>query len=151
MIPGDVLETAIWVTGTEPQELKDRFANDLRDKLAEVASDEHVIIGPLIMSEMKPGEERVPQVPDSVQGPDVRLLVGQAMVMGEAFQSEGAFVADLEPRDLERLRTILRSVHQAYNPGKPELSQEKCDEYINQNGPDAALDALREQVGVKIH
>ena len=66
-------------------------------------------------------------------------------------EAEGCFVADLEPKDLERLRTILRRVHQSYNPGKPELSTEKCDEYINKNGPDAALAALREQVGVKVH
>ena len=149
--PGDVIETAIWCDGTETQELKDRFKTDLRANLASMADAEGVIIGPLIMIEKKPGEDRVPKVPDGLQGPDVRLLVGEATVVGEAFVSEGMFVADLEPRDLDRLRQILRRVHQSYNPGKPELSQEKCDEYINQNGPDAALEALREQVGTKVH
>lgn len=151
MQSGDVLETAIWMNGEETEELKDRFLNEVRANLAEMAEDEDIIIGPVIMSELKPGDDRVPPVPDGVHGPDVKLLVAQAMVVGEAFQSEGAFVADLEPRDLERLRRILRRVHQSYNPGKPELSQEKCDEYINQNGPDAALESLREQVGVSIH
>lgn len=57
------------------------------------------------------------------------------------------FVADIDPKDLERLRIILRRIHQQYNPGKPTLSNERCDQFINQNGPDAALAALREQVG----
>ena len=149
--PGDALETAIWMDGRETEELIEQFEKDLRVYLAEIADNQDVIIGPLIMTVKKPGEDRVPEVPDYLQGPDVRLLVAEAQVVGESFVSEGMFVADLEPRDLERLRTILRRVHQIYNPGKPELSTEMCDEYINQNGPDAALEALREQVGVRVH
>jgi len=151
LCPGMVLETAVWVTGKEPEGLQDRFEHDLRQHLATVADDAGVIIGPLILTEMRPGEERVPKVPDYIQGPDVRLLVVEATVVGNAHENEGAFVADLAPNDLERLRSILRRVHQAYNPGKPEITTEKCDEYINQHGPDAALEALREQVGVTIN
>ena len=149
--PGEVLETAIWLTGEEPEGLKARFERDLRTSLAAMAAAEGVIIGPLIMTEKKPGDDRMPKVPDYIQGPDVRLLIGEAAVIDDVFASDGAFVADLEPKDLERLRSILRRVHQAFNPGTPELTTEKCDEYINQNGPDAALAALREQVGVKVH
>lgn len=150
--PGDVLDTGIWIDGTETPELKARFETDLRADLARIADAEGVIIGPLVMCEKKPGEERVPKVPDDVHGPDVRFLVGEAKVFDYVpVLSEGCFVADLDLRDLERLRTILRRVHQSYNPGKPELTTEKCDEYINRNGPDAALAALREQVGVKVH
>ena len=149
--PGEVLETAIWITGKELEGLQDRFERDLRQMLATMADAEGVIIGPLIMTEKYPGDDRMPKVPGYIQGPDVRLLVGEAAVIGDVFENAGAFVADLEPKDLERLRTILRRVHQDYNPGKPELTTEKCDEYINRNGPDAALAALREQVGVKVH
>ena len=149
--PGEVIETAIWMTGEEPDGLKGRFERDLRANLATMASAEGVIIGPLVMTEMRPGEECVPEVPEYIQGPDVRLLVAEATVVGETYESEGAFVADLEPKDLERLRSILRRVHQSYNPGKPDVTTEKCDEYINANGPDAALAALREQVGVQVH
>lgn len=149
--PGDVLETAVWMTGDEPEGMKERFEADLQANLASMADAEGVVIGPLIMAEKHPGEERVPEVPDYIQGSDVRLLVGEAAVVAEVRKDEGAFVADLDLKDLERLRAILRRVHQFYNPGKPELSLEKCDEYINKNGPDAALEALREQVGVKVH
>lgn len=150
--PGDVLESAIWMTGEEPDHLKRRFEDDVRTKLVTMADENNVIIGPLIMTVKRPGEERVPAVPDTVHGTNVRLLVGEARVVADMFVSdEGAFVADLEPKDLERLCVILRRVHQEYNPGKPELSIEKCHEYINKNGPDAALAALREQVGDTVH
>ena len=137
---GEVFEQAIWATGEEPPEMAAQFERDLRAGLAEIAAKFGVVIGTLLMTEMRPGEERVPEVPAHIHGPDVRLLVGEATVVDHVAEAhEGAFVADLEPKDLERLRTILRRVHAAWNPGKPELSTERCDEYINQNGPDAAL------------
>lgn len=149
--PGDILETAFWLDGRETEEMKRRFSEDFGEYLARVADEDGVYIGPMKIYELKPGEERVPPVPDDLQGPDVRLIVAEATVAGLVPQSEGCFVADLEPKDLERLRTILRRVHRAWNPGKPELSNEKCDEYINRNGPKAALAALREQVGTKVN
>jgi hypothetical protein len=144
---GDVLEMAIWMDGTETEEMKKQFEIDLRSAIAEVPA----ITGPLIMSEKKPGEDRVPKVPEGLQGPDVRLLVGEAAIIDMITPDEGYFLADLEPKDLDRLVSILRRVYQSYNPGKPELSLEKCYEFINQNGPEAADEALREQVGAKVH
>ena len=151
MKPGDVLETAIWLDGRKTDELKHKFEKDLRESLAGMADEERVIIGPLMMTEKRPGEDRVPGVPDYIQGPDVRLLVGEATVFACLPATESRFVDDLDEKDLERLRSILRRVHRSYNPGKPDLSDEKCDEYINVNGPDAALAALREQVGIKVN
>lgn len=144
--PGEVIETSIWMTGEEPSRLKDRFEKDLRTALAEMADAEGVIIGPLLMEEKKPGEDRVPPVPKAIQGPDVRLLVGTATIMDYEPVSEGNFVAELEPKDLERLRGIARRAFKRLNPDKPDLSTERCDEFINQNGPEIALAALREQV-----
>ena len=151
MKPGDVLELGIWMDGTETQELKDRFEGDLKRSFKRSAKLADVVISPVTMIVSKPGDDRVPKVPEGLHGPDVRFLIGEAEVVNLVPSFEGYFVADLEPKDLERLRTILRRVYQEYNPGKPELSTEKCDEFINQNGPDAALEALREQVGIKVH
>jgi hypothetical protein len=145
--PGDVLEMAVWMDGTETEEMKKQFEVDLRSAIAEVPA----ITGPLIMTEKRPGDDRVPEVPDDLQGPDVRLLVGEARIIKMLTSYEGYFIADLEQKDLDRLVSILRRVYQSYNPGKPELSLEKCYEFINQNGPEAALEALREQVGAKVH
>ncbi len=150
--PGEILQTGIWLTGMEAEGMAERFALDMRANLDSMATAEGVVIGTLQMTYMQPGEDRVPPVPDHVHGPNVQFLVGEAKVVDHlTVANDSSFVADLEPKDLERLVTILRRVHQSYNPGKPELALEKCHEYINQNGPDAALAALREQVGVKVH
>lgn len=144
---GDVLEFAIWMDGRETEEMKLDYAKQLSSVIAGIPA----ITGPLMMHEMRPGEDRMPEVPKGMMGPDVRLLVGESTVISLLEETEGNFVGDLEPKDLERLRAILRRVHRSWNPGSPELSTEKCDEYINRNGPNAALDALRNQVGVKVH
>lgn len=149
---GEILQTGVWLTGKEAEGMAERYANDLRANLDSMAETEGMVIGTLKMTFMRPGEERVPQVPDEIHGPNVRFLVGEAQVVDYMpIASEGMFVADLEPKDLERLRVILRRVYQQYNPGKPQLSNERCDQFINQNGPDAALSALREQVGATIN
>lgn len=150
--PGEVLQTGVWLTGMEAEGMPERFANDMRANLDSMATANGVIIGTLEMTFMRPGEERVPPVPDEIHGPNVRFLVAEATVVSVLpVANESNFVADLDEKDLTRLVTILRRVHQSYNPGKPELSLEKCHEYINLNGPDAALAAMREQVGVKVH
>lgn len=60
---------------------------------------------------MKPGDERVPGVPDHIQGQDVRLLVGEALVLGrKTVLKLNSFLNDLDPKDLTRLRQITLQV-----------------------------------------
>ena len=146
MKPGDTFETAIWLDGTEPEELKERFVKDCLNQLKETK----LLFGPLRLTEKKVWEDQVPEPPSSLQGPDVRLLVVEADVIGIRPVTESRFVEDLDEKDLQRLRTILRKVHKSYG-NISELSDEKCDEFININGPDAALEVLRERVGKTIH
>ena len=139
--PGDALETAIWMDGTETEELKSRFERDLQATLAGMAADQGVIIGPLMMVEKKPGEDRVPPVPDGVQGMNVRLLVGEARVVGQLpTEAPWNFVMDLDSKDLRRLRKLTRRA------APSSLTDEECDEIINEIGPDSALRTLRERV-----
>lgn len=154
--PGDTLETAIWMDGTETPAVRARYEDDVARCFQDAAERLGVRLGPATMTEKAPGGDRVPPVPEHVHGPHVRLLVAEAPILGPRLNGrslgsrQSLFVADLDPRDLGRLRAILRRVHQAWNPGKPELTDEQCDSYINENGPDAALAALREQVGIKV-
>lgn len=139
--PGDVLETAIWLCGAETPELKGRFECDLQATLASMAADQGVMIGPLLMTEKKPGQHRVPPVPDEVQGMDVRLLVGEAQVIGiEPTVAPWSFVMDLDKVDLRRLRKITRQA------APHALTDAECDEIIDEIGPDSALRTLRERV-----
>jgi len=57
--------------------------------------------------------------------------------------SEGSFIAQLEKKDLERLRKITRHAYFKKNRQIPTVEQ--CDQYIEELGPDAAVDALNDQ------
>jgi hypothetical protein len=147
---GDVMECAIWLTGTETDGHLTRWKEiDCPNSLRKEANGREVLVGPITFTEKRPGEERVPQVPGHISGPDVRLLVAEAVVVG--FRSIGggsSFLLDLEPRDLEKLRTITRRAHRKANPGE-ELSDAGCDYIINQIGPEAAMKAVRAAVDGK--
>ncbi len=81
MNPGDIMETAMWADGTETADQLADFETDIKAELARMANEEGVIIGPLMMTVKRPGEERVPPVPDHIKGADVRLIVGEAKVV----------------------------------------------------------------------
>ena len=147
MKPGDMLEIAIWLSGTETPEQIAQW-KDI-DSLAAVAHAERefgVNIGPLEFSIKVPGEDRVPPVPDHIAGPDVKLLVGEAKVAyrpGYTIVPATGFVSDLEKDDREKLRGITRRAHAKRHPGD-RLTDRHCDQIIEALGPDVAVKTLRE-------
>jgi hypothetical protein len=80
----------------------------------------------------RPGDYRVPAVPDRIQGPDVRLLVATAEVLGFETVRAESFVAGLDKRDLNRLRKATRSAQGRHLPDAI------CDQIIDRMGPVAA-------------
>lgn len=135
---GDVIESGIWLTGDEPQELKVRYKQDVTQAIDDLCREHNVLHGPVQWIEKKPGEDRVPEVPDHIQGSNVRLLIAEAEVTEYApITSQGSFVANLEKKDLLRLRAITRRA------AKTLLTDQDCDDIIEQLGPDAALETLR--------
>lgn len=143
---GDTIESAAWLTGEEtPEDLAD-YRDRVREAMDELCSMKGFVRGDARFSELPIGDERVPEVPDHIQGPDVRLLVGEAELIAVAPQiNRRAFVGDLEPRDLSRLRQITREAWAKSNPGHV-LSDVEVDDIIEETGPEAALDALRKSV-----
>lgn len=149
--PGQILEAALWADGRETPEQCAQFEDQLREYLAYCAAQEEVVIGPLTMVEKFPGDPRVPPVPDNIQGPNVRLIVGEAKVLCEKPKFtiyESRFIDDLEPEDLALLRQRTRTVYRRHFPKRPPLTDFQCDELIDGLGPEAALDTLR---SMKIH
>lgn len=143
---GDVIESAIWITGDESQELMDYYQKDVTQAIDDLCREHNVLHGPIQWVEKRPGEDRVPQVPDHIQGGKVRLLVAEAEVTEYApVTSNGSFVANLEKKDLLRLRVITRRA------SKKTLSDQDCDELIEQCGPEAAVETLRQYVGNTVH
>lgn len=145
---GDVLECAVWLTGTETADDLRRWKEiDCPEALKGEATSREILVGPITFTVKHPGEDRVPQVPDHIAGPDVRLLVAEATVVGfRTIGQKSSFLLDLEQRDVDRLRAITRRIHTKANPGDPRLSDSECDYLINAIGPEAAMAAVREAV-----
>lgn len=152
MRPGDTIESAIWLTGEETQDLRDRYEDDVRNAVSYICHEKGYTHGPVRFVEKRPGAERVPAVPDHVQGIDVRLLIGEADVTGNVPQLERrSFIGDLDAKDLERLRTVTRREYERAHPGQS-LSNEECDDIIDELGLEAAVEAVRKAVeGQTVH
>lgn len=139
---GDVVENGIWVTGDESPELRTRYDREVLESFDELCRSESVELGPITMVEKKPGDDRVPQVPDHIQGSEVRLLIFEATVIRKVLTTEqSSFVQELERSDLMKLRKITRDSY--YKQFKRQLNNIECDEIIEALGPDSAVDAMR--------
>ncbi len=144
MKPGDTVEPqAMWLDGTETPELLERYRQDVLNAMLALAQSQGLALTPIRWSQKLPGEDRVPEVPDHIQGPSVYLLVAEAEVMAclETYDP-GNFLAELEPRDLLRLRGVTRKAYAKQFPGREPLSDRQCNTLINDLGPDAALASL---------
>lgn len=149
MRPGDVLETAVWLDGRETQQQRDQFQADAAEQMRAEAQVFDCVIGPLRWIMKKPGDERVPEKPQHIDGPDVCLLVAEADVFKAP---SGNFLAELEPKDLLKLRKLTRKgyerawqqwVRDGLVKGRcPRLTDRQADTLINDLGPDAAVAAL---------
>lgn len=138
LTPGEVIESAIWITGDESQELRKRYEADVTQAIGDLCREHGVMHGPIQWLEKRPGSDRVPEVPDHVQGSRVRLLVAEAMITEVVPRSsQGSFIANLEKKDLVRLRYLTRRA------SKQTLSDKQCDAIIESYGPEAAIDTLR--------
>ncbi len=132
---GDVIESAIWLSGEETPEQRAMFEKDVTDAIGYFCSENHYAHGPVTFTEKHPMDDDVPEVPDHIQGQRVRLLVAAADIEQAVKTSIGSFVAQLEHKDLMKLRGVIRKYGS--------MSNEDCDEIIEELGPDSALDTLK--------
>ena len=142
---GVIIESAVWLDGRETAEDRERFEEDVRNAIHTVCTGEGWLHTPVKFAEKHPFDDDVPDVPDHVQGYRVRLLIGAAEVTGKAPESKpDSFVANLDRKDLVRLRRMTRDAHAKSMYGDWVLSDRECDKVIEECGPEAALAALRE-------
>lgn len=151
MKPGDMLETGVWLAGTETKADVARFKREAEAVLRDSAAQERMALGVIVWATKRPGDNRVPKVPRHIHGPDVRLLVAEALVLERAqLIVEQSFLLDLDPVDLQRLREITRRQHRRANPGALSLTDTQCDAVIEEVGPEAAMDVVRKAVDSKV-
>lgn len=152
MKPGDVLEIAFWLDGRETEEQLTRWRTiDCPANMKETADRHGLALGPIEFFVKRPGDDRVPPVPDRISGPDVRLLVAEAKLAyrpNYTIKPASGFTSDLTKEDLATLRKLTRQAHARSHPGDW-LSDTRCDQIIEALGPDVALKTLRD--GAALH
>lgn len=137
MILGDLAECAIWITGEESEAMLRQWRADV-GYLISNGHEPALKLGPLSFEIKQPGQDRVPQVPDHISGPDVRLLIATAEVLGFEDVHKASFVGDLSEADLRKLRGITRRKLGHKGP----MTDAQCDQVIDRLGPVAAGMAL---------
>lgn len=149
---GDTAWHAAWLTGAETPEVRADFETRVREGIQELCREKGFLPGPVKFRECRPGEGNVPEVPDHIQGPDVRLLIGEADIIAPAPRIERrSFLGELDQKDLARLRRITRKAWQKHYRHRP-ISDLEIDDIIETLGPEAALDALRKAAnGTTLH
>ena len=148
MNPLDTGELAIWFCD-EDDPAKIQWWRDFEAPriLHESADEAGVRLGPPRVYELQPGEGRAGHPPKGIQGTNVRLLVVEADVIGlKPVRQENSFLADLDPKDLERLRKVTR---RAALPKM--ITNEEADQIIERYGPHTAEIVLREAVNAKLN
>ncbi|KKK55923.1 hypothetical protein LCGC14_3069700, partial [marine sediment metagenome] len=109
---GDVVTNAIWVTGDESVGLRKRYEQDVTESIDTLCQGMGFIHGLVTFIEKHPESEDVPPVPDHIQGQRVRLLVAESTVVKKALEViQESFVANLDKKDLAKLRSITRKAY----------------------------------------
>lgn len=137
---GSAMEAAYWYNAADAAAKKDAEVN-VRSAFESVEDQLGCRFGPLAWEDVDPLSPRVPDPPPWMQG-QVRALIGMGVIFTYPnARIESKFIADLEEEDLRKLRAATRKMFA--KSGGIALTDEECDEIINEYGPDAALDDLR--------
>lgn len=99
---------------------------------------------------LEPGDERIdPARPEKWR--EARVLVGRCLVVDitRPVQPE-SFLAGLERKDLDRLRSVTRVMHRRAKPKAPPLTDAECDEIIEDIGPQVGAQMLADAVNRRL-
>ncbi len=137
---GDVITPqAMWLDGTETKALRAHHEAIVLEAIDDLCREHGVTHSPIEWSEI--GPEQVEEVPDHIQGPNVRLLIAEATVTGFVPAPRG-FIGELDRNDLALLRAATRRRYALAN-NNAYLNDVECDDIIEGVGPEVALDSLR--------
>ncbi len=142
-----IMEHAVWYDA----ETERNPIASIRDQIDEVmgarAAHMMVELGETEFSILKPGDDRVPEVPkwlENTKNSKPRLLVAHAPILGPAKRKEEPnLVGDLDPKDLAILRGIVKRSWKRHFPDKPDFEDHEADTIINYMGMDVVMDSLR--------
>lgn len=141
---GDLIETAIWLDGRETKEQRLAFEQAVIQEINDECARSGVLHGEVRFTVKHPHDDRVPPVPAHIKTTSPRLLVAEAEIIGRAIEEvRSSFIADIEPKDLLRLRQITM---RALAKEGQYINDYEADDIIEALGPVAAEDALRRAI-----
>jgi len=131
---GTEMETALWYNANEPKD-KDEAKKGIETVFVQTAYHHGVQFGPIQWEDVDPFSPRVPNPPKYMK--NARALIGVASVYRHMDEAPNSFFTeDLSPGDLKELRRRTSDAFEKIS-GFP-LSDEECDEFINEHGPGVA-------------
>lgn len=147
LLIGQTLERAWWIKSEMDRPTGERW---IKRALAEAAMEAGATLAPIQWETLEPGDERLPaDRPERWRG--ARCLVGRCLVLAITRPlTPESFVASLERKDLDRLRSVTRVMHRRANPGHPPLSDSEADAMIEDIGPRVGAQMLADAVSRRI-
>ena len=154
MKKGDMAQLAVWYCEEDDQKKIAWWRKEGCAMQMKASADYfRVKLSKVKFYELDPGESNAGHPPEGRQGTNFKLLVGEAEVVADLPQvASKTFVQDLTMKDLALLRNVTRKAYAMHNPQiQVALSDDGCDEVINELGPDAVESLLRQAADATKH
>jgi hypothetical protein len=142
---GSELEAAAWFRlGSAPSRLD--AEEQIRIAFNRVRWHDSVVLSKVKLSVLRLDDPRTPAPPEGMIKAGLRLLYGEATVVGYAPARDDVlgrpFLKTLTTEDVMLLREIAANAWRDANPGKPPLKESELDAAIEMMGPDVARSAI---------
>jgi hypothetical protein len=136
---GDTIETAIWLDGRETKAQRSAYEREVTEAIDMECSTNGFLHGEIKFHVKHPYDDRVPEVPEHIEGTQPRLLVAEADIVAKKFETTSTFVSTLETKDLLKLRKITKA---GYLKNGHVLNDHQSDQVIEMLGPDTIHDII---------
>jgi len=143
------LEIAIWYDANEHSDIINLCSKSIIDVLDTVCTKNNTHHGKVNFAILKPGDDRVPQVPrwlEIIDGVCPELLVATTKVIDNVQEVPMGITGDLDKKDVVRLRVITRREFQMQYPYAISLTDYECDQIIDKLGLEVVMDQLSSSV-----
>ncbi|NIA72283.1 hypothetical protein HBA54_27190 [Pelagibius litoralis] len=143
---GQKIERAWWFRNEMERFLGERNATAAVQK---AAKEEGASIGPVKVETLPAGDPRLSDPPPQWRDAPCLLVSARVTAIASPLVKE-SFVANLDRRDLDRLRQVTRVMHHQARPDEPRLSNTDADAMIDEFGPKVGERMLREAVDMRV-
>lgn len=135
---GQPFECAAWFDPANP-DAHDKTKQSLLIAMTRLQEGAHVVFGEFCWTILEPGDDRVPDPPETAPNGIQLMLVDAEVVEMRGALADASFITDLDYIDLEILRRLTRKCAAMHGQT---LTDDECDVMIEQIGPKMAEQVL---------